>query len=82
MTQRAKFVMSKKWGAHVLHNDPGLQKAIKGIAEAGAAKAGGHVEEYHTDRYVAAIVVGAEDQAKHGSATKAAGELGLPIRNT
>lgn len=77
-----KFVLNRRWGAHVLHNDPGLQKAIKGIAEAGAEKAGGHVEEYHTDRYVAAIVVGAEDQANDGVATKAAGELGLAIRNT
>jgi hypothetical protein len=75
-----RFILNKRWGAHVLHNDPGLKRAVKEIAEEGARKAGGHVEEYHTDRYVAAIVVGAEDQAEHGAATKAAGELGLRIR--
>jgi hypothetical protein len=82
MAPRGKFVMSKRWAASVLHRDPGLQAAIRGIAKDGADKAGGHVEEYHTDRFVAAIVVGAEDQANGGAATKAAGELGLPIRNT
>lgn len=75
-----RFIMSKRWGANVLHNDKGVQAAIRAIATEGAHKAGGHVEEYHTDRFVAAIVVGEQDQAEHGSATKAAGELGLRIR--
>ena len=72
-----KFILNKRWGAHILHNDPGVKKAIKGIATEGAHKAGGHVETYNTDRFVAAIVVGEEDQAKHGSATRAVGQLGL-----
>lgn len=77
-----KFVMSKRWAAHVLHNDPGMKARVLGIATDGAAKAGGHVEEYHTDRYVAAIVVGAEDQANDGAATKAVGDLGLRVEHT
>lgn len=77
---KAKFKLNKRWGAHVLHNDPGLRARLDEIAEAGATKAGGHVETYQTDRHVAAIVVGAEDQAKDGVATKAMAEVAAEAR--
>lgn len=53
---------------------------VHAVAAQGAERAGGWVEDYITDRRVSAVVVHAEDQAKDGAATKAAGELGWPIR--
>ncbi|QEA10778.1 head-tail connector [Mycobacterium phage Weirdo19] len=64
----------------IARTDKGLKAFIHGVAEQGAERAGGHVEDYVTDRVVSAVVVGEEDQAKDGAATKAAGELGWPIR--
>lgn len=64
----------------IAKTDKGLKAFIHNTAEQGADRAGGHVEDYVTDRVVSAVVVGAEDQAKDGKATKAAGELGWPIR--
>lgn len=74
------FVRDRKAIARIAKRDPKLKAAIHDLAESGAAKAGGHVEDYVTDRSVSAVVVGAEDQAKNGAITKAAGELGWPIR--
>lgn len=76
---RGKFVMNKAAIGRIAKRDPGIKAAIHDLAERGATKAGGHVEDYTTDRAVSAIVVGAEDQAANGAATKAAGELGLRL---
>ncbi|WP_319456870.1 MULTISPECIES: hypothetical protein [unclassified Mycobacterium] len=82
MARRRKegFVADRKAIGRIARRDPGLKKVIHDTAAAGAERAGGHVEDYTTDRVVSAVVVGAEDQAKDGVATKAAGELGWPIR--
>ena len=45
----------------IAKNDKGLKAFIHDTAEQGAARAGGHVEDYVTDRSVSAVVVGAED---------------------
>ncbi|WP_229481666.1 hypothetical protein [Mycolicibacterium mageritense] len=74
------FVRDAKAIGRIAKRDPNLKAFIHDVAEQGASRAGGHVEDYVTDRSVSAVVVGAEDQAKDGAATKAAGELGWPIR--
>ncbi|ORA24892.1 hypothetical protein [Mycobacterium aquaticum] len=79
-SRKEGFVADRKAIGRIMKNDPGLKAFIHGIAEKGASRAGGHVEDYTTDRTVSAVVVGAEDQAKNGAATKAAGELGWDIR--
>lgn len=76
---RPGFHMDKAAIGRIAKRDPGIKAAIAELAEDGAAKAGGHAEHYVTDRSASAIVVGAEDQAANGSATKAAGELGLRL---
>lgn len=76
---RPGFHMDKAAIGRIMKNDKGIKARIAEIAEKAADKAGGHVETYVTDRSVAAVVVGAEDQAANGSATKAAGELGLKL---
>lgn len=73
------FHLDYKGVGKIMKTDTGIKKRVHSIAAAGAEKAGGHVEDFVTDRVVSAIVVGAEDQAVHGRATKAAGELGLRL---
>ena len=64
--------------ASILHNDPGGQAAINAAAADLLAKADDPEaflsEPYHTDRYVVALMVPMDNQAKRGSATKAAGK--------
>jgi hypothetical protein len=74
------FVRNPRAIAKIAKTDPGLKAFIHNTAEQGAERAGGHVEDYTTDRSVSAVVVGAEDQAVEGRVTRAAGELGWPIR--
>lgn len=74
------FHRDAKAFAKIAKTDPRLKAFIHNTAEQGAERAGGHVEDYVTDRVVSAVVVGAEDQAVNGAATRAAGELGWPIR--
>ena len=76
---RPGFHMDRKAIGRIAKRDPGIKAKIAELASEGAEKAGGHVESYTTDRAVSAIVVGEEDQAANGSATKAAGELGLRL---
>lgn len=63
----------------ILRSDPGGQAAVRAAAEKILAKTGdpeARIEEYQSkDRYVAAVVVGADSQAKHGTATRAANEV-------
>lgn len=79
MAPRGKFVMNKAAIGRIAKNDRGIKARLHSLAEPAAAKAGGHVEDYTTDRAVSAIVVGEEDQAADGAATKAAGETGLRL---
>lgn len=79
MAARGHFVMNKPAIGRIAKRDRGIKAALHNIAAPAATKAGGHVEEYETDRSVAAIVVGAEDQAANGAATKAGGETGLRL---
>ncbi|WP_260973293.1 hypothetical protein [Mycolicibacterium llatzerense] len=53
---------------------------VHDVVEPVAEKNGLTVDDYITDRRVSALMVEAEDQAKDGTATKAAGEAGWPIR--
>jgi hypothetical protein len=55
--------------------------AVRAAAEKVAAQIpGATITEYQTDRYVAGVVVPAVDQARHGVATRAAGQAGLTPR--
>jgi hypothetical protein len=76
---RPGFHMDKRAIGRIAKHDPGIKAKLEELATEAADKAGGHVENYTTDRAVSAIVVGAEDQAAHGTATKAAGESGLRL---
>lgn len=77
---RPGFHPDRKALGRILKTDPGIGEFIAATAAEGAERAGGHVESYVTDRQVSAVVVGEQDQAVNGAATKAAGELGWPIR--
>lgn len=79
MAPRGKFHLNKPGIGRIAKRDRGIKARLHSIAAPAAAKAGGHVEDYVTDRSVSAIIVGAEDQAANGSATKAAGETGLRL---
>lgn len=57
-----------------------LRRIMHAKAAPAAERAGGHVEDYVTDRAVSAVVVPAEEQAKNGAITKATGQLGWTIR--
>jgi len=67
-----------------------VSKILKSDASAAATRAGAeqvlghvegddsaHIDEYTTDRRVAGVVVAADKQAKHGTATRAANASGL-----
>lgn len=78
---KSGFKRNGKAIAGILHNDPGGKAAVKAAAEKILARVNtdnashsdeAFLTEYHTDRYVAGVVVRAEDQAKHGTATRAA----------
>jgi hypothetical protein len=77
----AKKGFNRNAGAisNILHNDPGLQAALKAVAEDLAKEVGGEVVEYDTDRYVAGVKVEAWKQARDGVLTKAAGSRGKTL---
>lgn len=69
------FRRNSKAISGILHNDPGGKAAVKAAAEKILARMNdpeAELIEYDTDRYVAAVVVRADSQAKHGTATRAA----------
>lgn len=75
---KAGFKRDGKAIAGILHNDPGVQAAVDAGAEliysqmSEAEKQGAFISEpYHTDRYARAVVVPADEQAKHGTGTRA-----------
>lgn len=76
---RPGFHMDRRAIGRIAKHDPGIKAELERLAAESADKAGGHVESYTTDRAVSAVVVGAEDQAANGSATKAVGETGLRL---
>ena len=72
---RSGFRRNSKAIAGILHNDPGGKAAVKAAAEkilAGMNDPEAFLVEYDTDRYVAAVKIPADTQAKHGTATRAA----------
>lgn len=72
------FKRNGKAIARILHNDPGGQAAVRAAAKQIASQIpGATIDEYHTDRFVAGVVVDAAAQAKDGVATRAAGAAGL-----
>lgn len=65
--------------AGILHNDPGGIAAVDAAAQnifnqmsAEEQKDAFISEPYHTDRYVRAVMVAKDRQAKHGAGTRAA----------
>jgi hypothetical protein len=72
------FTRNAKVIGGILHNDPGGQAAVDAAAEEIYSKMSAAEQEdafisepYHTDRYVRAVVVPADEQAKHGTGTRA-----------
>src|SRR6185436_14604808 len=75
MAPRGKFKLNRKTVGAILRGaDRGLTEAVHDAAEEMKDKAGpgATVEDYKTDRVVSGIVVGAADQARNGTASKAA----------
>lgn len=75
MARRKGFVPNRRNIGRILREDAGIGAALDAVAEPAAAKAGGEVRKYVTDRQARAIVVGAEAQAIDGAATKAMAEV-------
>jgi hypothetical protein len=73
------FQRDAKAIADILHNDPALKAAQKAVADELAAKSGGEVVEYETDRAVYGVKVPAYLQARDGVLTKAAGSTGRTL---
>ena len=77
---KSGFKRNGKTVARALHNDPGLIAAQRAAAQKiydnlpDDVKAEAFITEYDTDRKVIAVVVPADAQAKHGVATRAAGQ--------
>ncbi|MCV7230669.1 hypothetical protein [Mycolicibacterium komossense] len=74
MARKQGFVPNRKNIGLILKEDSGIAAALDDIAEDAAAKAGGQVVKYVTDRQARSVVVDAEAQAIDGTATKAMGE--------
>jgi hypothetical protein len=78
-----KFTLDAKGKAaigNIAKNHPGIKAVVRAVAADVLARApGAHVAEYTTDRFVNAIQVPADEQAKHGTATKAFGSTGRVI---
>ncbi|MGV0793022.1 hypothetical protein [Mycolicibacterium sp. XJ1819] len=81
MARKAGFRLNRKTIAKILHNDPGVRRAVDAAAEKVLAKTGDEeaflTEPYHTDRYVRGVMVPADKQAKNGTGTRAAAQAGL-----
>lgn len=66
--------------ANMAKNHKGIQAAVRAVGQAALANApGAHLVEYTTDRFVCALQVPADEQAKNGTATKAFGAIGKTI---
>lgn len=74
MAATGKFKMNKRTIGHIMKHDGGLSQAVDDVAADVAADAGPNatVDTYTTDRHVGGVVVPAADQARSGTATRAA----------
>lgn len=75
MVKRAGFKRNHKVIGQILKADPGAHAAVRAAAEKILASMNdpeAYLEEYETDRSVVGVVVPADSQAKHGTATRAA----------
>lgn len=76
MAAKKGFTRDAKVIANILHNDPGGKAAVDAAAERILAQTDDSEsflsDPYHTDRYVRAVMVPADKQAKHGTGTRAA----------
>lgn len=72
---RYGFRRNSKAIANFLHNDPGGHARVDAVAQKNLDATGDDEsflgEPYHTDRYVRPVMVPADKQAKHGTATRA-----------
>ena len=70
------FTRNAKAIANILHNDKGGQEAVDDGAERILAETGDKEaflsDPFHTDRYVRAVMVPADKQAKYGTGSRAA----------
>lgn len=75
MAQRKGFRANRRTIGNILKSDPGVVSAVDEIADDAAGRIdGGEVRKRTTDRHVAEVFVGAEDQAVNGSGTRAVNE--------
>lgn len=74
------FRLDRKGGAEVLKTlaAPAINDLAKQVGDQAGEDA--EVDEYTTDRAAAAVSVPAEQQAKHGTLTRAAAAAGLEVR--
>jgi hypothetical protein len=79
MARKQGFVANRAGIGNIAKTDPGIIAAVTELTDKLAERSGGQVETYVTDRFMAAVVVDGESQAKDGAATKAAGALGLRL---
>lgn len=79
-----KFVLNaagKAAIADMAKNDPGIKAVVRKVAAGVLKRApGAHLAEYTTDRFVNAVIVPADEQIKHGTATKAFGGGGMTLK--
>ncbi|MCT7372693.1 hypothetical protein A7R75_27190 [Mycolicibacterium llatzerense] len=78
-SRKQGFVRNHKAIGRIMRSQH-VAEFVHDVVEPVAEKNGLTVDDYITDRRVSALMVEAEDQAKDGTATKAAGEAGWPIR--
>lgn len=74
MAPRGKFKLNRRTVAIIAKRDRGLSGAVDEVADEVARRAGpgATVDHYTTDRHVGGVVVPAADQARDGTATRAA----------
>jgi hypothetical protein len=74
MARGGKFKLNRRTVRHIMREDDKLGEALVDVAEEMKDRAGptATIDEYKTDRQVAGIVVGANEQARDGVATRAA----------
>lgn len=73
---KAGFKLNRRTVAEILKSDEG-RAALRVVAEQIRERAGAEafLEEYETDRAVVGVMVPADQQARHGVATRAANEV-------
>jgi hypothetical protein len=79
-----QFVLDHAAIGQIMKSDPGLVAAVDAAAESVHRNAGigASIHHYTTDRHVAGITVAAENQAKNGQLTRAAGISGAEVRQS